>query len=225
MKKTEKGKDLFEADREFQRLVRRNDIFKPADATSNGRFKGQVLYDVRGELWKKCFHSVTSVKRKSGQFSMNKKVSSALIPLYGTIRPSKAHQVALERLEKGGRLIFLHIVDYAPAKLLRRESGQMGEKGDIIRIYKKNLELTQRKAVKEFVNEIKPEAEEQGIELETIYISGDPAVEILEFVEKHDIDLVVMESLREKITSIFFGSVCDHVKKNARCEVLVVPRE
>lgn len=151
---------------------------------------------------------------------MVRKAKRILIPLYGTIRPSKAHEVALKRLEAGGKLILFHVVDYAPVKLLRTGSGQMGEKGGVVESYKENLKSTQRRKVEEFVEEIKPQAEDEGVELETVYTEGNPAEEIVKVAEERDIDLIVMERLREEVTNVFFGSVSDHVEENVPCEVL-----
>ena len=53
---------------------------------------------------------------------------------------------------------------------------------------------------------------------------GRDYVEILDFAERHDVDLIVIGRRgRSAITGILFGNVTEKVARKARCPVLVVP--
>ena len=53
---------------------------------------------------------------------------------------------------------------------------------------------------------------------------GRDYVEILDFAERHDVDLIVIGRRgRSAITGILFGNVTEKVARKAKCPVLVVP--
>jgi nucleotide-binding universal stress UspA family protein len=54
-------------------------------------------------------------------------------------------------------------------------------------------------------------------------LRGDPAEELLNYIEAHKIDMVIMGTHgRKGLDKIIFGSVADHVVKNASVPVLTV---
>lgn len=63
-----------------------------------------------------------------------------------------------------------------------------------------------------------------GINVESVVIIGNPAEEIVDFAEKNEIDLIVMGSLgKSGVVRFLLGSVSDNVLKHASSEVLIVP--
>jgi len=70
---------------------------------------------------------------------------------------------------------------------------------------------------------VEKNAEEAGIPMEIKVAHGDPAVELLAFSERENIDVIVIGStgkgfIRRKV----LGSVSDKVVRNAKCSVYVV---
>ncbi|KXA98936.1 hypothetical protein AKJ39_00060 [candidate division MSBL1 archaeon SCGC-AAA259J03] len=153
---------------------------------------------------------------------MAEKVKRALIPYFGEKLPKKAHKRALDRLKKGGKLFLLHIVDEAPTRSLRYRTGQMGEESEIVKTFRENLKKAQEKSAEKYADRIKKKAAKQGVSIEPIYVTGNPAEEVLKAIDEHSIELVLIERLREKISEVFLGDEIDHICKNAPCEVITV---
>ncbi|MCC4768666.1 universal stress protein [Methanosarcina sp. DH2] len=62
-----------------------------------------------------------------------------------------------------------------------------------------------------------------AVEVESIFLEGSPANEIVDFAEKNDIDLIVMGTLgRTGLQKILLGSVAQNVVRHSRKAVLVV---
>lgn len=148
------------------------------------------------------------------------KVDKALIPYFGEELPKKAHEKALERLKRGGKLFLLHITDTAPTRSIRYQTGQMGEKSEIVKTFRENLQKVQEKAAEEYAEKVKKEAAKRDISIETLYITGNPADEVLNAIKKYSIDLVLIEQLRGKITEVFLGDEINYVCEKAGCEVV-----
>ena len=67
------------------------------------------------------------------------------------------------------------------------------------------------------------EAVPEGVEKEAFSETGSPAVVILDFLEEHDVDLVVMGSRGLGVMKgVLLGSVSQYVVEQAKCPVLVV---
>ena len=65
-----------------------------------------------------------------------------------------------------------------------------------------------------------------NIEVESVILEGSPAVEIIDFAEKNDIDLIVMGSHgKSTIQRFLIGSVAEKVVKHSKITVLVVRTE
>lgn len=150
------------------------------------------------------------------------KVERALVPYFGGGLPRKAEKKALERLKKGGKLFLLHIVDEAPTRSIRYFTGQMGEKSEIVKTFRETQERVQERSAEEFVEEVKEEAAKHGISVESLFVSGDPAKEVLKAIDDHSIQLVAVEKLRGRIEEIFLGDEINYLCKTAPCEVLPV---
>lgn len=155
---------------------------------------------------------------------MSEKAKRVLVPFYGTHRPLKAYEASLKQTMRGGKLLLIHIVDDTPIRLMMSRTGYLSEDSDVIRVFKENLEKTQRGEAKKFADFARTKASKCGIKLEILFKTGDPAKEIIEVAKGLDADLIVMERLRKKITHAFFGSIVDYVTRKAPCRVLVVPK-
>lgn len=150
------------------------------------------------------------------------KVKRALIPYFGDKIPEKAQKKGLERLKKGGELFLLHINDEAPTRSIRYQTGQMGEESEIVKTFRETQKKVQEKSAKKYAEKVKNEAAKQGISVKPLYTQGDPAREVLKAIEKHNIELVVVEKLREKISELFLGDEISYLCEKAPCEVLPV---
>ncbi len=150
------------------------------------------------------------------------KVNRVLIPYLGRKLPKKAQKKALDRLEKGGEIFLLHILDEAPTRSIRYRTGQMGEKSEIIKTFKETQEKVQESAAKDYAEDVKKVAAKKGISVKPFYASGSPAEEILKAVEKYSIELVIIEKLREKMPEILLGDEIEYLCDKVACEVLTV---
>ncbi len=80
-----------------------------------------------------------------------------------------------------------------------------------------------RVAGKEAVSYVQSSAEKAGVEVETLILEGHPAEEILNFAEKHHIDMIVVGSLgKTDVERFLLGSVSEKIVRNAKVPVLVV---
>ncbi len=151
-----------------------------------------------------------------------KKVDKVLIPYYGDYLPKKAEEKALDRLKKGGELFLLHIIDDAPTRILRYQTGQIGEDSETIKNFEETMEDVQEKEAREYVEEVKKRAAKQGISVTPLYVSGSPGSETIRAVEENSIQLVVIEKLRDRLTEIFVGNDLDYIRREVSCEVQTV---
>lgn len=150
------------------------------------------------------------------------KYERILVPFFGDEIPEKAQEKAIERTKKGGKIFLLHITDEAPTRSIRYKTGQLGEDSELIKTFRETRRKVQEDAAEEFIEQAKKDAAKHGISVESLFVVGDPGKEVLEAVDEHSIQLVVVESLREKITELFLGDEIKYIKKKAPCEVLSV---
>lgn len=153
---------------------------------------------------------------------MSEKFERVLIPYFGRDPPEKAEQEAFKNLEKGGKLFLLHILDEAPTRSIRYRTGQMGENSEIIKTFKETQERVQKKVAEEYAEEAKERAAKHGISIEPLYTAGNPGEEVLEAIDEHSIELVIIEKLRERIVEIFLGKEIDYLCDEAPCEVKTI---
>ncbi len=77
---------------------------------------------------------------------------------------------------------------------------------------------------KEIVQELADMAADTDIDIVTAVVDGTPAKTILQYVDDHDIDLIVMGRRgRGDLENLLLGSVADYVVKNAPVPVQTVP--
>tara|TARA_R110000868_G_scaffold39376_11_gene137173 strand:+ start:5236 stop:5667 length:432 start_codon:yes stop_codon:yes gene_type:complete len=82
----------------------------------------------------------------------------------------------------------------------------------------------QKKAIETSESDLKAAAEKYGLgdDCEILVRVGNPGVEILEFANTADIDMIVMQSHDPGLADYLLGSVAARVVRHAHCSVLVV---
>ncbi|KXA90612.1 hypothetical protein AKJ36_02675 [candidate division MSBL1 archaeon SCGC-AAA259I07] len=150
------------------------------------------------------------------------KVERALIPYFGTDRPKRAQEEALKHLKKGGKLYYLHITDEASAKSVRYKTGELGEKSELIQNIQEAQKEIQEKVSENYTEEAKMDSAKKGVSIESLYVAGKPAEEILKAIDEYSIQLVVIERWREKIAEVFRGEGIKFLKDKAPCEILTL---
>ena len=83
------------------------------------------------------------------------------------------------------------------------------------------LEEKLKKEIEKFLDEFKKIGEKEGVKVETELISGDPAEEIVKFVNEDDLIILASQG-RKGLNRFLLGSVSEEVVRNAPCSVLVV---
>jgi nucleotide-binding universal stress UspA family protein len=92
-----------------------------------------------------------------------------------------------------------------------------------------DLERVRRQTVtwaQEYMAGIKGQVQEQGVQVESTIVEGRPNLEIAEFAEAYNIDLIVLSSRgRSGFSRWLLGSVADRVVRGATVPVLLVRAE
>lgn len=84
------------------------------------------------------------------------------------------------------------------------------------------LEEKLKKEAEQFLERFKKLGEEFGVILETQLITGNPAEEIVNFVNADDLIIIGSHDDKKGIDRVMAGSVSNEVIRNAPCSVLVV---
>lgn len=75
-----------------------------------------------------------------------------------------------------------------------------------------------------YLKRVAIELKEKGIAAETVVLSGNPAEEILNYVQKSGVDLIIMSTHgRSGVSRLFFGSVADKIVRHSEVPVLIKP--
>jgi nucleotide-binding universal stress UspA family protein len=65
-----------------------------------------------------------------------------------------------------------------------------------------------------------------GVDVETIVLEGNPALELTKFAKENDVDLIVVGTLgKSGIDRLLLGSVAEKIVRIAHCPVLVIKSE
>ncbi len=147
------------------------------------------------------------------------KVEKTLVPYFGRSFPKTAFEKALTKTKKGGKIFLVHIIDEAPSRSIRYRTGQIGEESEIVKTVRETQKKIQNKSAKEFAEDAKKKAAKYGISIVPMYVSGDPAQEVLKAVEENSIELVLVKNLRERLFEILHGKEINYLRKKAACKV------
>ncbi len=83
-----------------------------------------------------------------------------------------------------------------------------------------------REAASNYLSETAGKLKKDGIKTETVVKQGNPAQEILEYIQKNNIDLVILSTHgRSGISRWLMGSVADRVTRHSMAPVLIVAPE
>lgn len=136
-------------------------------------------------------------------------MKKVLVAVDGSEHSRKAFEYSL----KGAKGLDRHLT------ILRVVSG-LGYAGDVI---EKVLE-EEIKNAEEFTEELKSQAEEEGIDVDARVKTGtNVATEIVKFAVEEDYDLIVVGSRgKTDLETVTLGSVSESVIRRAHCPVLVV---
>ena len=140
-----------------------------------------------------------------------------LIPTDGSNHAKKAIQWASDLVSGNGAVVYLmHVV---PLKRLISPSGALWVPGE-----SQSLIERMKQQGRQIVREAEEEARKRGIHtIKTVMAEGSPADEILYFVKKNKIDMVVMGNHGAGALERFFlGSVSDKVNHLAECICVTV---
>ncbi len=149
-----------------------------------------------------------------------KKVKNILIPFFEAQPPEKAYKEALKYLKEDGNLYLLHIMDDACTRSVRYMT-ELGEESEVVKSFQEAEKDLQEGVTEEFVGKEEEETDE-GVSIETEFVKGDPAEEVLEAIEEYSIDLVVLEQLRQKKDRILFGDQMGFLREKAPCRIITV---
>lgn len=152
--------------------------------------------------------------------SDKKKVKNVLVPFFEAQPPKKAYKEALKHLKEDGKLYLLHIMDDASTRSVRYMT-ELGEESEVVKSFQEAERDLQEEVTEEFVGG-KEEEVDKGFSIETEFVKGDPAEEVLKAIEEYSIDLVVLEQLRQKKDRILFGDEMDFLRERAPCRIITV---
>lgn len=112
--------------------------------------------------------------------------------------------------ESDATLYIIHVDE------LRDLTATMGEGGYLIA-----AAIEERTEVIEQLEKVRPTV--PTVKFERHYLKGSPVIEILDFAEQENIDLIVMASHgRTGLSRLLMGSIAEGVMRKAQCPVLVV---
>lgn len=139
-----------------------------------------------------------------------------LVPIDGSDRSWTALNHAIESFA-GERITVLHVVDPSEGMYTEIEGGYYDPES-YDRAVERGEELCEEAL------ERAAEADESGAtDFETAVETGRPSRTILEYVEEHDVDHVVMGSRgRSGLSRVLLGSVAEAVTRRAKVPVTVV---
>ncbi len=131
-----------------------------------------------------------------------------LAPLDGSeLTTSILDQISVLARAYGARLLLLTVGPSLP----------------ILAIHSQEIQLTQAFQAEAFLARLRTTLIADGLEVDTMVCIGDPAVEILETAERHQVDLIVLNSRGgEGAPSPFLGSVAAKVAGASAVPVLVL---
>jgi nucleotide-binding universal stress UspA family protein len=101
----------------------------------------------------------------------------------------------------------------------------MSQKGGMASISViESAETDLQRFAEEYLASLADQINENGLSVNTAVRIGIPYIQILEYVDKNEIDLIVMATRGESgITRWLLGTVTDHVVRGSQVPVLVIP--
>jgi len=135
-----------------------------------------------------------------------------LVPVDGSEQAFDAATFAVEEYP-GADLVLLHVINPTEAGYSAQAS---------IPSFSEEWYDRAKERAEELFEEVRTEATEAGVAVETDTVVGKPARAIVEYADEHDIDQIVMGSHgRSGVTRILLGSVAESVVRESQVPVTV----
>ena len=141
-----------------------------------------------------------------------------LVPIDGSPQSEKAFEYVLEKLPEP-TIVLLYVIN--PVRLISIFTYANGDDFDIDG-YRRE-EQRQREQAEQRLGEYHDKATARGLEAEMVITTGKPSKQILETVEKLEIDHIVMGSHgHSTVGRVLFGSVAEAVTRRSPVPVTTV---
>jgi nucleotide-binding universal stress UspA family protein len=153
--------------------------------------------------------------------------SKILVPYDGSKYAEKALNKAVNLAEvmKGPEIIILNIMEeipVPPALFTTRVRHHKTGEGTSLSTYFRDLQTDMRHKMMGTLEEIKQKYK-NSVRIRTAVLVGRPEHKIVEFANRHNVNLIVMGSRGLKgISRFVMGSVSRNVSERAKCTVMIV---
>jgi nucleotide-binding universal stress UspA family protein len=134
----------------------------------------------------------------------------------------------MAKMMKGSEIIILNIMEEIPVPpalfTIRARHHKTGE-DTTFSTYLRDLQTDMRYKMTDTLEEVKKKYKSSGVKLRTQVLVGPPVDKIVEFADRHKVDLIVMGSRGLKGISRFIrglGSVSRNVSEKVKCTVMIV---
>jgi len=116
-----------------------------------------------------------------------------------------------------GDITLLSVIEYTEKKTSLKRGGRGRDEG---------WYAAEREAAEDLLDEAADLAADHDVEVSTAIEDGSPSTAILEFVDDHDIDIIVMGFRKRSPTGkALFGSTAQDVLLSTDCPVVTVPKD
>ena len=149
-------------------------------------------------------------------------IKTILLPTDGSECSWKAVAYALAIAKQhGARVVALHVIDQAEIDQMRCTLVEGAAPGELFTKMRTDQEALAQSLLREVVGA----AQRAGVPIETTWVTGIPAEDILRLATEIRADLIVMGTHgRRGISHLLLGSVAERVVRRAPCPVLIVRR-
>jgi nucleotide-binding universal stress UspA family protein len=138
--------------------------------------------------------------------------SKILVPVDGSDNSKRALVQAIKVAGRNGtEITVVHVIDMPPTVYVESQ-----------KLLDQLLERYRQESAK-VLDEYEDIAKKEGVDAETAILEGDAATSIVEYADRHGVDMIVMGSRGlGKIKGTLLGSVSSKVLQHAKCSVLIV---
>lgn len=153
--------------------------------------------------------------------------SKILVPYDGSKHAEKAlnKAVNLAKLIKGSKIIILNVIEEIltpplvfPTRIRHYKTGE----DTTLSTYFRDLQTDMRYKMINTLEKIKQKYE-NSVKIRTVVLVGSAEDKIVEYANRHNVDLIVMGSKGLKgISRLLMGSVSRHVSEKVKCSVMIV---
>ena len=149
-------------------------------------------------------------------------IKTILLPMDGSECSWKAVAYALAIAKQhGARVVALHVIDQADVDQMRRGLVEGPASGELFAKVRKDHE----DLVQSLLREVVGAAQQAGVPIETTWVIGFPAEDIVRLATEVQADLIVVGTHgRRGLSHLLLGSVAERVVRTAPCPVLTVRR-